>query len=283
MSERNSKEEWAERLKRNAISQQMGLIREAAEELVKPNGEYHALLISGPPGLGKNHTFNAVFAKAGIVPRTATPGSNLGLIEELYEARDGIVLFDEADKVWDGDTINTLKKALDPVPANRWVQNNIVGKHKKDEPKNHLTGMPFLVRCKTVFLTNKDLNNSMQFPTRTRVHLPAVRSRIPVFTITFDIMATWEYTCGLAIVEGLLKKHKHSLVTANLALDYFTRTMWVANDASPRRLEEIAKTIRAHPQNWKAVLDMRLPQRGLRGEGPVPSEIPQIILPPKAA
>jgi hypothetical protein len=276
MNDWNSKAEWRRRLKRNPVFRQMALVREATEELVKSNGAYTTIAVSGPPGVGKNHIINEIFDRHGVSPRPANPGSNVGLIEDFYEAKDGYLLFDEADRIFNAGCINTLKKAFDTEPKNRWLVNNIKGRRKA---KDHLSGVPFRVRCKSVILTNKDINDPRQFSKAVREHLDAITSRVPVFSITFDTYAIWEYTVGFAIAEDMLKyPERHSLRTANLALEYLTKTMWMARDASPRRLKEIAQAIRAHPSNWKAILDLRLPRPELRGSGPIP-EIPEIAPP----
>lgn len=279
-------EDWARRGADNPVRKQMLLVKESAEAVAA--GHYHGLVVSGPPGVGKNHVVTSVFEAASYVidpvkpvakKRTVTtvcPNSNLGLLDVLYEAGEGVLLFDEADKVWGAGTINTLKKALDTNPRNRVVVNNVKGKRKVDDEKGHLDGQPFLVRARCVFLTNKNLGDLAQWPKSVHQHIPAIQSRIPTITISDNLIEIWEYTCYLTICEGYLQRKKFSLVTANAALAYMTETMFRAGEASPRRLEQIAKEIAIHPNTWRAHLDNRLPPRSTWLNG-TPPPAPVIV------
>jgi hypothetical protein len=108
--------------------------------------------------------------------------------------------------------------------------------------------------------------------------LEPVASRCDIYTISFDRLLNWEYTCYLVVVEDLLKKLCYRLDETNFALRYFTETLWKDADASPRRMIGIAETIRNHPSNWRTVLDMRLPPRTTWIAGRVPP-IPQVVPP----
>jgi len=137
------KDVWMRRGANNRIKQEIELARETVQKVA--DGSLHAVIISGPPGCGKNRLVRMVLEASGykinpVAPHpssktvmSANPNSNVGLLDVLFRAKDGIALYDEADKTWNESTINTHKKAADPEPVNRDVVNNILGKLKVDE------------------------------------------------------------------------------------------------------------------------------------------------------
>lgn len=273
MSPSDNADYWRERGRSNLIRQQLEIAEEAVAAVAKRR--VPAVAISGPPGIGKTRIAKAVVKKHGLCARISDPNSNVGLLDELYQAGTGVLLLDDTDRFLTAETVNTLKKAIDPNPANRVLVNNIKGKGQSGS-KDHTSGIPFTVRCGIIILSNKNLQFAEQWSKSIRPHLSAITSRMPTYTISDDLLTMWEYTSYLGVCENLLRKNHYNLALANQALEYMTKTMWMAGDASPRRLEEVAKTIHLHPKTWRKVLDLRLPpeSKWLAGEVPL---IPQII------
>jgi hypothetical protein len=115
---------------RFSIDERFGFISDMINMLAK--GEQPSVIITGPGGLGKTHAVIKALAANGfkdytlsdtpesarskkkvyrVVKGHATP---LGLYRELYENRDGVMVFDDCDSVLkDPLSLNILKGALD--------------------------------------------------------------------------------------------------------------------------------------------------------------------------
>lgn len=265
---------WMRKGSGNKIKRQMQIVENAGELLA--TNKIHAMIVTGPPGLGKTHVVAKVLRASGIDPMPLNPVSNAGLIEALYNADDRVLLGDDMEQFITGSTIGTLKKALDPQPRNRQIVYQSKSQSKLGTGDPPFDGGPFIFRGRICLLMNRSLHRSEQWPDRLYPHLKALASRVQVFNICDDLEVIWEYTCYLAICEGLLQRQGYSLPVANMALAYLTETMRMADDASPRRLEQIAQTIKLQPLTWREVMDMRLPPRAQSKSGYIPA-IPQIV------
>ncbi len=265
---------WMSRGSNNRIKLDIQIIEDAAGLLAR--GRTHAMVVSGPPGIGKTHIVSKVLQAFGIEPMPLNPVSNAGLIQALYDADGRVLLGDDTEKFINAATVGTLKKALDPKSKNRQVVYQAKPKNKSSDGEAPFDGEPFLFRGRMCLLMNLNPNRPEQWPERVRPHLKALTSRAEVYTMCDDLEVIWEYTCFLAICEGLLQRQGYSLLVANMALAYLTETMRMADDASPRRLEQIARTIRLQPDSWREVMDMRLPPRAQWKSGHIPT-IPQIV------
>lgn len=116
---------------RFTINQRFGFTADMVTMLAK--GQQPSVVVTGPGGLGKSHTVVEALVKAGLEDLTflenfqvgdrlppkafrvvkgfATPK---GLYRELYQARDGVIVFDDCDSVLkNDDAVNLLKGALD--------------------------------------------------------------------------------------------------------------------------------------------------------------------------
>lgn len=264
---------WMLRGSKNKIKREFCIIKDATQML--SSGRIHGMIVSGPPGIGKTHIVSKVLRGFGNEPMPLSPASNAGLIEALYNAGDRVLLGDDTEQFINGATVGTLKKALDPVPKNRLIVYQ-AKLNKKSSDKKPFDGLPFLFRGKLCLLMNPSPHRPEQWPRRLHTHLRALTSRVSVFTICDDLEVTWEYTCYLAICEGLLQRQGYSLSVANMALAYLTDTMYAAQDASPRRLEQIARTIKLQPHVWRDVLETGLPPMAQRKSGRIPA-VPQIV------
>lgn len=265
---------WTLKGSRNEIKRQMQIVENAGRLLA--TGKIHGMIVSGPAGVGKTHIVRKALQSSGTKFLELSPVSNAGLIKALYDADNRVLLGDDTEQFINAATVASLKKALDPVPCNRSIVYQSKSGSKSNDAEAPFDGEPFLFRGRMCLAMNRSPYRPEQWSEGLRPHLKALVSRVQVYTICDDVEVMWEYTCYLAICEGLLQRQGYSLSVANMALAYLTETMRMADDASPRRLEQIASTIRLQPDSWREVMDMRLPPRAKRRSGHIPT-IPQIV------
>ena len=157
-------------------------------------GDIRAMIVSGPPGVGKSFGVEQEIEKATmldqiagrrlraeVVKGSATP---LGLYQALYRYSDEncVLVFDDCDTIlFDDVSLNLLKGALDSGKSRRisWLSESRV---LKDE------GIPssFNFKGSVIFITNLKFDKMKS--QKLKDHLDALQSRCHYLDLTLDTM-----------------------------------------------------------------------------------------------
>lgn len=157
------------------------------------NGDVRALIVVGPPGVGKSYGVEATLEKEGLMDKLAdrkpkyevvkgamTP---LGLYAKLFEfSEQGVLVFDDCDTILLDDlALNILKAALDSSKR-RVIHWNADSNMLRRE------GIPnkFEYKGAVIFLTNLRFEN-IRSP-KLRDHLNALQSRCHYLDLTITTM-----------------------------------------------------------------------------------------------
>ena len=155
------------------ITRQYKTLERMATRII--DGGLPALIVSGPPGLGKTYTveqrLNAADKDVDIIRGTV---SGVGLYMALYHMSDGgVVVLDDCDAVFrDEETLNILKIVLDSSDTRRvswrknasWLKDN-------DIPDS------FEFKGSVVFCTNIDFEAEINRGSKMSVHYQALVDR----------------------------------------------------------------------------------------------------------
>jgi hypothetical protein len=177
----------------------MARIRERFEILTEmtkaaTNGEIRAMIVSGPPGVGKSFGVEKEIEKACLFDQIAgkrlraevVKGSAtaLGLYMALYKYSDAncVLVFDDCDTIlFDDVSLNLLKGALDSGKKRKisWLSESRV---LKDE------GIPnsFTFKGSVIFITNLKFDKTKS--QKLKDHLDALQSRCHYLDLTLDTM-----------------------------------------------------------------------------------------------
>lgn len=224
------------------------------------NGDIRALIVSGPPGVGKSFGVEQQMDKASTFDRLAdrkiryevVKGATtaLGLYAKLYKFSDpkNVLVFDDCDSVLLDDlSLNILKAALDS------------GKHRKifwnsDSNLLRREGIPdsFDFKGSVIFITNLKFANLKS--KKLQDHLEALQSRCHFLDLTVDTERD----------KMLRIRQVHRDADGGLFADYFFENdeadqvlnfMWENKDnlreLSLRMCLKIADLIKISPNNWK--------------------------------
>ena len=158
------------------------------------NGDIRALIVSGPPGVGKSFTVERELERSALfdqisgrrVKSTIVKGSAtaIGLYKTLYEFSDSncVIVFDDCDSIlFDEVSLNLLKGALDSGKNRKisWLAESRVLKNE---------GIPnsFTFHGSVIFITNLKFDQVRS--QKMKDHLEALQSRCHYLDLTLDTM-----------------------------------------------------------------------------------------------
>ena len=156
------------------------------------SGDVRAMIVSGPPGVGKSYGVEAVLSKDGLFDKLAERKpkfevvkgamSSIGLYSKLYEfsEKGNVVVFDDCDSILFEDlSLNILKAALDSSER-RWISWNTDSRLLRSE------GIPdrFEFKGAAIFITNIKFEHVKS--KRLRDHLDALESRCHYIDLQMD-------------------------------------------------------------------------------------------------
>jgi hypothetical protein len=250
-----------------AIQQRFDILDDMANACAE--GTVRALILSGPPGVGKSYGVVQQLEKANLfntlqntkrweVVKGATSG--IGLYKKLYQysAKGSVIVFDDCDTVlFDDLSLNILKAALDSGKK-RIIQWNTESRVLDRE------GIPdkFEFEGAVIFITNVKFDSVKS--KKLKDHLEALMSRCHYIDLTIDSAEDKLLRIKQVIELGMLNEYKFEDVKAveQMILDYMADNLKRMNELSLRMAIKLAELIKMRPDSWKSVADVTCLKRG---------------------
>lgn len=224
------------------------------------NGDVRAMIVVGPPGVGKSYGVESELQKNGLIDDLAgrrrkyevvkgamTP---IGLYAKLYEfAEEGNVLvFDDCDSILlDDISLNVLKAALDSSKK-RTIHWNADSRLLRSE------GIPnkFDFKGAVIFITNLKFDNVRS--AKLRDHLEALMSRCHYLDLTIDTardkllrIKQIAQTGTLFPAYGMTHEQEQEII------DFMIENQAKLREISLRMAIKLADLRRMSEQRWKAI------------------------------
>jgi hypothetical protein len=174
------------------IRERFDILHEMTKACV--SGDIRAMIVSGPPGVGKSYGVEQEIDKACLFDKLASKrlkaevvkgsASPIGLYKTLYKYSDSncVLVFDDCDSILlDDVALNLLKGALDSGKKRKisWLSESRVLSHE---------GIPdsFEFKGSVIFITNLKFDTMRS--QKLRDHLDALQSRCHYLDLTLDTM-----------------------------------------------------------------------------------------------
>ena len=233
-------------------------------------GDVRAMIVTGPPGVGKSYGVEKVLSKHDVFANVAQNEklkkyevvkgamSALGLYAKLYEfrAKKNILVFDDCDSVLLDDlSLNILKAALD-TSKKRTIHWNTDSRLLKNE------GVPnkFDFEGGAIFITNIKFDNVRS--KKLRDHLEALESRCHYLDLTIDTEREKMLRIRQVVQEcGMLDSYEFDDVAKDTLLDFVDLNKKKLRELSLRTVLKIADLKRSMPANWRAVAEVTCMRR----------------------
>jgi hypothetical protein len=233
-------------------------------------GDVRAMIVTGPPGVGKSFGVEAVLSRHDVFANVANDSklkkyevvkgamSAIGLYSKLYEYSDKkcILVFDDCDSVLLDDlSLNILKAALDSSKK-RTIHWNTDSRLLRSE------GVPnsFEFQGGAIFITNIKFDNVKS--KKLRDHLEALESRCHYLDLTIDTEREKILRIKQVVTEcGMLDDYEFTDLEKEVLIDFVDDNKKKLRELSLRTVLKIADLKKSMPGNWRAVAEVTCMRR----------------------
>ena len=240
------------------IALRFGILDEMSAACI--SGDIRAMIVSGPPGVGKSYGVETQMEKASMFDKivgkklrfNVVKGAMtaLGLYAQLYKYSDNknVLIFDDCDSVFSDElALNILKAALDSGKTRKICWNS-------DSRLLREEGIPnqFNFNGSAIFITNLKFENVKS--KKLQDHLEALQSRCHFLDLTINS----ERDKMLRIKQvhrdadgGVFKDYDFEQVTQDEIIEFMWENHGKLRELSLRMCLKIADLVKISPTNWK--------------------------------
>jgi hypothetical protein len=231
-------------------------------------GDVRAMIVSGPPGVGKSFGVEEVLSKDGLFDKLGARKpryeivkgamSALGLYAKLYEFSDpkSVLVFDDCDSILMEDlSLNILKGALDSSKK-RYIAWNTDSRLLRSE------GIPdrFEFKGAAIFITNIKFEHVKS--KRLRDHLDALESRCHYIDLQMDTEREKMLRIRQIVGDGMLDEYEFEQVTVDEIVSFIDSNKTRLRELSLRMVLKIADLRKSFPTSWTAMAKTTCMKRG---------------------
>ena len=230
-------------------------------------GTVRAMIVSGPPGVGKSFGVEKVLGKHDLIATLGEKApryevvkgamSAIGLYCKLfnYADKDNVLVFDDCDSVLLDDlSLNILKAALDSKKSRRIHWNT-------DSFKLRNEGVPdsFEFKGSAIFITNIKFDNVKS--KKMRDHLEALESRCHYIDLTIDTDREKMLRIKQITTDGMLNEYKLGEEVVQEIVDFVDVNKKKLRELSLRTVLKVADLAKAFPDKWEAMAENTVMKR----------------------
>lgn len=227
-------------------------ITQAAKE-----GNVRAVIVSGPPGVGKSFGVEAQLAKSDLFNTMANRKakfeivkgamSALGLYAKLYEYSEAgnVIVFDDCDSVLLDDlSLNILKAALDSSKR-RWISWNTDSRLLRNE------GIPsrFEFKASAIFITNIKFDHVKS--KKLKDHLDALESRCHYVDLTIDSERDKVLRIKQIVEDGMLRDYNFQPEEVDEIMEFVESNKKQLRELSLRTVLKLADLKKSFKDQWQ--------------------------------
>jgi hypothetical protein len=224
------------------------------------SGSVRAMIVSGPPGVGKSFGVENVLQRVDLFSKIAEKKpkfeickgamSALGLYAKLYEFSDrgNVVVFDDCDSILMEDlSLNILKGALDSSER-RWIAWNTDSRMLRSE------GIPdrFEFKGAAIFITNIKFEHVRS--KKLKDHLNALESRCHYIDLQMDTNREKILRIKQVVKDcNMLERYDFDDVGKQEVIDFVVDNQYQLRELSLRMVLKLADLRKSFPASWQAM------------------------------
>ena len=239
------------------IRERFDMLKDMTKAVKK--GNVRAMIVSGPPGVGKSHGVEEVLERyqmmetlGGTKQHEVIKGatSAIGLYCKLFKMADKgkVVVFDDCDSIFNDElSLNILKAALDSKKT-RTIHWNT------DSFKLRNEGVPdsFRFEASAIFITNLKFD---KVKGKLREHLEALESRCHYMDLTIDSDKDKILRIKQVVQDGMLDAYDLEDEVKEEIMDFIDVNKNRLRELSLRTVLKVADLAGAFPDKWEAMAE----------------------------
>jgi hypothetical protein len=228
-------------------------------------GSVGAMIVSGPPGVGKSHGVEEVLERYKALEHLGGENkyevvkgamSAIGLYCKLYKfaAKDNVLVFDDCDSIFGDElSLNIMKAALDSKKR-RVIHWNT------DSYKLRNEGVPdqFEFKGSAIFITNLKFGKVRG---KLREHLAALESRCHYIDLTIDTDREKMLRIKQIVADGMLDGYALGPAAKEEIVDFIDMNKSRLRELSLRTVLKCADLAVAFPDRWENVAENTVMER----------------------
>ena len=220
-------------------------------------GDVRAMIVSGPPGVGKSfgvetvlEKYNTLTTLGNMPPKyEVVKGamSPIGLYCKLYNfsSRDNVLVFDDCDSILLDDlSLNILKAALDSKKVRKICWNTDSHMLRREAVPDQ-----FEFAGSVIFITNIKFDNVKS--KKLRDHLEALESRCHYIDLTIDTLREKLLRIDQIVKDGMLNAYQFDTATHDAIVAYIKQHARQLREVSLRTVLKVADLAKAFPDTWQ--------------------------------
>ena len=248
------------------LKERFNILNEMTKAVKK--GDVRAMIVSGPPGVGKSYGVEGVLEKDDLFNKLAERKpkfevvkgamSALGLYAKLYEfsEKGNVVVFDDCDSIlFDDLSLNILKGALDSSDR-RFISWNTDSRLLRGEDIPNR----FEFKGSAIFITNIKFEHVKS--KRLRDHLDALESRCHYIDLQMDTQREKMLRIKQIVSEGMLQRFEFEEAEKATIVEFIDTHKDQLRELSLRMVLKIADLKKSFPSSWMAMAKTTCMRRG---------------------
>jgi len=231
------------------------------------NGAVRAMIVSGPPGVGKSFGVERVMEQASLFDKMAQRKSRfevvkgamsaIGLYAKLFQYADAgnVLVFDDCDSILLDDlSLNILKAALDSSKKRTISWNT-------DSSMLRREGVPdrFEFRGSVIFITNIKFEHVRS--KKLRDHLDALESRCHYLDLTLDTQRDKFLRIKQIVRDGMLDSYDFEDGASDEIVEFVWENRARLRELSLRTVLKIADLRKMSDKTWKKLAETTILKR----------------------